>query len=267
MRSGPDLGGTTPPGQASDDGRTATAVFRVRFDEATPAGLARSSALLRYAADLAWVHSEQRGFGRTWYAERGLAWVVRGVELAVLARIGHGELLAGTTQAVGARKVIARRRSDFVGPDGAPVASLNVDWALTTVDGAPTRIPALFATVFTMPDLAFNPIRVRPAAPVGGLDAPVATLELAVRPQELDPMGHVNNAIYLDWAEEAIRAVGPAGAAAVEALPRRWRLEYLGAAASGQSVRVRAWPDEAGWACRIDEPTSDSLLVGAHLAG
>ncbi len=41
--------------------RGVTIPYRVRFDECGPDGLARSSALLRYAQDVAWVHSEQHG--------------------------------------------------------------------------------------------------------------------------------------------------------------------------------------------------------------
>ena len=51
-----------PPGgsrgdDADEPGRRATLRFRVRFDDAGPDGEIRTSALLRYAADLAWFHS------------------------------------------------------------------------------------------------------------------------------------------------------------------------------------------------------------------
>ena len=37
---------------------------------------------MRYAQDLAWQHSTDLGFGREWYAEHGLTWLVRAAELA-----------------------------------------------------------------------------------------------------------------------------------------------------------------------------------------
>jgi acyl-CoA thioesterase FadM len=249
-------------GPEDDSGRRASLAFRVRFDEATPTGLVRTSALLRYAADLAWVHSAQRGFGRSWYAERGLAWVVRGVELDVLQPVGHGDELFGTTEAVAARKVIARRRTVLATGAGQVAAHLMVDWALTTTAGVPTRIPAIFATVFTMPETTFAPIRVRAAPPD---DGSTSTVELIVRPHELDPMGHVNNAVYLDWAEEAIRATGADGIAAVDSVPRRWRLEYLGAAAPGSRARAVVWSDGDGWSCRISDPATGLAYLGARL--
>jgi acyl-ACP thioesterase len=245
-----------------DPGRRASLAFRVRFDEATPNGLVRTSALLRYAADLAWVHSGQRGFGRSWYAERGLAWVVRGVELDVLLPVGHGDELVGMTEAVAARKVIARRRTVLATGAGQVAARLMVDWALTTRDGVPTRIPAVFATVFTMPETTFAPIRVRVTPPD---DGSTSIVELVVRPHELDPMGHVNNAVYVDWVEEAIRATGADGVAAVDSIPRRWRLEYLGAAAPASRARAVVWPDGDGWSCRISDPTTGLAFLGARL--
>ena len=255
-----DQGRLSPQGEAE---RSASLPFRVRFDEATPTGSLRTSVLLRYAADLAAFHSDVRGFGRAWYQERGLAWLVRGVELDVVARVGYGKELIGTTEAVAARKVIARRRTEFRATSGELAAILTVDWALTSADGAPTRIPPIFATVFTMPEQTFAPIRVRSLPPEG---ASTHALELDVRPQELDPMGHVNNAVYADWADQAIRAAGSAaGLAALDAVPRRWRLEYLGAAGPEARVRAIAWPSGDGWSCRIVDARGGEPYLGASL--
>ena len=52
-------------------------------------------------------------------------------------------------------------------------------------------------------------------------------IETRVRPQDVDPMGHVNNAAYIDYVEEALLASGDAAVAAMRALPRRVRIEYV----------------------------------------
>ena len=82
-----------------------SARYRVRFDEGGPDGLVRTAVLLRYTQDLAGLHSSAKGFGRDWYAERGIAWLVRAAEVAVLGRIAVGSELVGTTQVVGWRRV------------------------------------------------------------------------------------------------------------------------------------------------------------------
>ena len=232
--------------------------FRVRFDEAGPDGLLRTSAVLRYAQDLAWFHSSARGYTRSWYAERGLTWLARAAEVAVLGPIRVGDELTGTTRVVGWRRVWARRRTDFVDADGALVAWTHVDWVLLDRRGSPTRIPAEFDATFGAPAAGFPLGRVAvPDAPEG-----VTVRSVAVRPQELDPMDHVNNAVYADWLEEAVIAEG--GEAETRALPRRLRLEYARAAERGSTVTTAAWQDAAGtWWCRVSGLADEDLLRGS----
>ena len=92
------------------DLRRLSAPFRVRFDESGPSGTIRSSVLLRYAGQLAWIHSEGLGFDRAWYRQHGLAWLVRAVDLEILRPIADGDELLGSTEVVGIRRVLARRR-------------------------------------------------------------------------------------------------------------------------------------------------------------
>lgn len=247
----------------TDADRTASLDFRVRFDEATPTGGIRTSTLLRYASDLASVHSERRGFDRAWYREHGLAWLVRGVDLRLLRPVTHGDVLVGTTEAIAARKVVARRRTEFHDASGELAAVILVDWAMTSAAGAPTRIPSVFASAFAMPEATFTPVRVRAATPA---DGPVDRFELQVRPQELDPMDHVNNAVYLDWAEEAMRAAEGSGdgPSALDAVPRGWELEYVRPAAPGDRAVATTWADGAARCCRIESADTGELFLGAR---
>ena len=260
--------------------------FRVRFDEATPTGGIRTSTLLQYASDLAAVHSERRGFDRAWYREHGLAWLVRGVDPQVLRPIAHGDALIGTTRALAARKVLARRRTEFRDASGELAALILVDWAMTSASGAPTRIPPAFDAAFEMPESTFTPVRVRATVPAG---AAVHRLALQVRPQELDPMDHVNNDVYLDWAEEAMRAgegsddaaatldadhgagalddgaaPDPDRSSALDTVPRSWELEYVRAAAPGDRAVATSWSDGAARHCRIEAAETGELFLGAR---
>lgn len=240
-----------------------SATYRVRFDESTPAGLARTSALLRYAQDVAWAHSEALGFDRAWYAERGLAWLVRAAELEVLAPIPLGSSLEVTTSVVGHRKVWARRRGEFRlgGPAGDLVAWVHTDWLLIDARGRITRVPAIFGTTFPAP-LSDDTLG-RVPLPTTPSDA--ARSRFRVRPHELDPMDHVNNAVYVDWLEESVLAAGAAGAAdlggfaSIGRIPRRYRLEYAAAAPADVELETETWRDGAGWAHRITADGSDVL--------
>jgi acyl-ACP thioesterase len=232
-----------------------SAPYRVRFDEAGPDGCLRTSVVLRYAQDLAWFHSSDRGFDRAWYAERGLTWLARAAEAWIGGEVRVGDELVGTTRVVGWRRVWARRRTDFVDASGALVAWTHVDWVLLDARGAPTRVPPEFEPVFGAPDTPMALGRVA----VGERPPSTASVRFAVRPQELDPMDHANNAVYADWVEEQVIAAG--GSADARVLPRRIRLEYARAAEAGATVEATAWRETDGsWACRITDPDGTDLL-------
>lgn len=252
---------------AADADRTFEAPYRVRFDEAGPDGLLRTSGLLRYAQDVAWQHSVALGFGRDWYAERGLTWLVRAAELEVRAAIPMGATVLSRTAVVGQRRVWARRRGEFRLADGTPAGWVHTDWVMIDARGALTRIPEVFGERFRIPVADGQLGRVGlPATP-----SAAARRTFAVRPHELDPMGHVNNAVYLDWLEEAVLAAAPAeGRELLAGRPRRYRLEYASAADAGGVVGDASWPEQEGWAYRLSGPAGHDLLrawVGRTDAG
>ena len=245
----------SPPGPALPMRHAAE--YRVRFDEATPQGLLRGSALLGYVQDAAWRHSEAMGFPRPWYREKGVAWLVRAVEARILGPIADGETVTVTTRLTGYRKVMARRETGIVGPDGEPRAVVLIDWAMT--DGrAPVRIPSEFEHAPIDGPGPFAPIRVDlPPGPPGA-----TRLRFSPRLRELDPMNHANNGVYLDWLEEAIAAAGADGAAAIAVLPRTYRMEYLRPAEPGAALVSEAWRDDTGWAYRLADADDRDLLRG-----
>jgi len=226
--------------------------YRVRFDESTPSGLVRTSALLRYAQDVGWAHSEALGFDRAWYAERDLAWLVRAAELVVLEPVPLGATLDAVTSVVGHRRVWARRRTEIRLGD-ALAAWVHTDWLLIDGRGRITRVPEVFGTTFPAPMSEDRLGRVAlPATP-----ASVVPQRLRVRPHELDPMDHVNNAVYLDWLEESV--IAASDAASIAAIPRRYRLEYATAAAPDADLETMTWRDGEGWAHRTMAGGADVL--------
>lgn len=250
---------------ADQDAVAITVPYRVRFDECGPDGIARTSALLRYAQDVAWIHSERLGFDRRWYGDRGLAWVVRGAELEVLAPIPLGTPLAVTTRVIGFRKVWARRRTEVRTGRGELAAWGHTDWVMTEAARfAPARVPAELLDRFSGAPGTFTPVRVSLGSPSAGATDHVTQ----VRRHDLDPMGHVNNAAYLDYLEEALGAAGQEDA--LHALPRRIRIEYLLPAAPGARVRATVWPAPedrpGGWVWRLMDDEDHELARGLHLA-
>lgn len=216
--------------------------YRVRFDEAAADGLLRPSGLVRFAQDLAWRHSEAAGFGRDWYEAREKAWLVRRVSLRIHADVTYGEEIVGSTAIVGWRRVTARRRTHFRSTADEPVADIDTDWVLLTNEGRPTRIPEEITRHFA-PGVDIRPERVvLPDAPPGA-----ATAEVLIRAVDVDPMGHLNNAAYLDLADQAAaRPDGEHGAS--------YELEYLRPALEGSQLRLTTWRTQSDEvACRMTD--------------
>jgi acyl-ACP thioesterase len=224
------------------------ATYRIRFDEAGPDGRLRTSGFMRYAQDLAWQHSTGLGFGRAWYAERDLIWLVRAAELVVIDPPEMGSNVVARTLIAGIRRVFARRHGEFRTEDGRLTGWVDTDWVLIDGRGAPTRIPPVFAEHFGegAPIDSIGRVRLPDTPP----DA--ARVAHVVRPHEIDPYAHVNNAVYLAWMVEAILASSDPGAGpAIEGSPRRYRMEFALAAEVGDALESAAWPDADGWAYRL----------------
>jgi acyl-CoA thioesterase FadM len=232
--------------------------YRVRFDEAGADGVLRTSALLRYAQDVAWRHSEQLGFDRSWYQARGLGWVVRGCELEIREPIPIGHTLRVSTAVVGHRRIWARRLGECRLADGRVAATVTTDWVLLDARNRIVRIPADFGVAFTNPEVRSEILRVDTPS-----DQPIGSTELRVRPSDLDPLDHVNNAVYVDWLEEALDAAG--WHAATATLPRSYRLEYLASAARDDRVVVSLHGSAHAWLATIRRGDDADLVraVGA----
>jgi acyl-CoA thioesterase FadM len=237
------------------------AVYRVRFDEATPQGTLRNGALLGYVTDIAWLHSSALGFTREWYRERNLAWLVRAIEIEMLQAVRDGDEIRLTTRIGGYRKVMARRVSEILAADGTLVGTARVDWAMT--DGTTAvRVPVEFTSVPGVEQGPFTLVRVAiPEAPADG-----AALDLVPRLRELDPMNHVNSGAYADWFDEAVTAAG--GGRLALATPRRLRIEYVRSATPAAALRSQAWLHDGGYAWRlVDAGTGDEMAKGFLLGG
>jgi acyl-ACP thioesterase len=234
-------------GPALEDGLPYRIVrpYRVRFEESTPKETLRSAVHLAWAADVAWQHSTLLGFGREWYSDRNLFWLVRAVRLDVIRPIATYAGVMVSTRVVGFRRVAARRESEVFDTSGELLARLRIDWVMTNARGVPTRVPPDFQRLVAEQGATFEMLKV--CLP----DAPSAAAErrFHVRRRDLDPLDHVNNSVYLDYFEEALEVAGEPGLR--DATPRRYDLEYLASAARRERLVDRVWPHEGGWAYRL----------------
>ncbi len=248
------------PAPTPEDVPRLAAEYRVRFDEAGPDGLMRGSTLLGIVQDIAWRHSEALGLTRGWYEERGLLWLVRSVEVRYLAPVAQGDTIRAETMIDGWRRVLARRLTRLTTPDGSPVATVATDWVMTSVEaGGPTRIADEIIARFAGAG-PFEPVRVDRGEPPADAAAIVAIVGL----RDLDPVGHMNNSVYLDLLDESVAA---AGRDLRGTFPRRAALEYVDAARAGETLTARAWRTADGWGHRLERAADGATLVRGMTAG
>ena len=74
-------------------------------------------------------------------------------------------------------------------------------------------------------------------------------MRLAVRSRDLDPLDHVNNAVYVDWLDEALESAGWPTPAGLDGATLR--LEYLASAERGNEVVVDLHGAPGWWSARI----------------
>lgn len=219
--------------------------FRVRFEESTAVETVRTAVYLAWLADVAWQHSTVLGFGRDWYSERGLFWLVRAIGLEVLAPVHTYDAVFVSTRVVGYRRIAARRESEVRNPAGELLARAEIDWVMVNERGVPTRVPEDFHRFVVDGSAGFEMLKV--ALPPAPPDA--AERAFHVHRRDLDPLDHVNNSVYLDYFEEALEAAG--GGEAMRAAPRRYLLDFASSAERDAALLSRTWPHEGGWAYRL----------------
>ena len=191
--------------------RRLSAPYRVRFDEAGPDGRLRTSVLLRYAQDLAWHHSRARAsIGRGTASAAWPGWCVR----------PRSRCSPRSASATSCRHDPGRRLAAGVGP--APDRLRRclrgaVAWIAHRLGAArraghrPGSPPS--SSRFRC---ARRPFELAPRVARAAADAAASRASRSAA--ELDPMDHVNNAVYADWLEEPVLAAG--GVADIRSIPR-----------------------------------------------
>ncbi|MGB8646617.1 MAG: thioesterase family protein [Anaerolineae bacterium] len=218
----------------------------VRLYDLDLRGEVSNGTLFRYFEEAAIQASAHAGFTMEWYNSRGQFWVIRTMRMERSAPACFGDELQIRTWV----SSLARVRSDrnYVlrrGRDGQVLARATANWVYLDVKTMyPARIAPEIAEMFGNPEPAALPPRPRPR----WLSAPPRELQSvsARRAQyyEADSARHTNNAMYVDWLEEAVRGTLLANGYALplDNPPSLWfhrhSIEYLNAARPGDPVEI-----------------------------
>ncbi|MGH2620390.1 MAG: acyl-[acyl-carrier-protein] thioesterase [Anaerolineales bacterium] len=230
---------------------THTETFRIRHDECDAYGVLNNAAYLRLAQETAWRHSIAAGFPPAYYESLQRAWLARETEIEYLQPVRYGETLQVKTFVSATRRALARRAYEFrVADSGELVARAHTDWVFFDLAAAaPATIPseiteALFRGTEPPEPLKRTPFPAAPPAPAGAV-----TWRRRVEWRDIDPLGHLNNAAYLSYTEEAAieagNQYGITSASSAEAglgwAVKRSRIEYRQPAVAGDELEVLTW--------------------------
>ncbi len=201
-------------------------------------GFSAYASLLEEAATLA---SAAAGYPPQWYGREHTAWVIRRTTIDCAAPLARGADLDVTTWVSDFRRVRSRREYEVrVAPSPVSALAAHTDWVyVDRASGRPRRIPDSMMRAFVPgghpPALPRAPLALPPAS------AGVASLTREVATEDVDALGHVNNARYFDYVEEVARS-----AVARALRPVRHDLEYLAEARTGDRLICRGWLVESG---------------------
>jgi acyl-CoA thioesterase FadM len=137
---------------------------------------------------------------------------------------------------------MARRHTRLFSAAGRVIADAAIDWVMTDQDGRPVRFPQEFESFVERVSATFTPNKIPAAAPSG------VAVDVSIRRADIDPLGHVNHAAWLEIIEEAIAQVAPMH---LEAPRRQIRMEYL-TVTSDRTARVHILSGADGDQLRVD---------------
>ncbi len=249
--------------------------FRVRSYEVGAAGEVHPATYLNYLEEMAIQASEALGFDYDWYLSHRWMWLVRKLTLREYAPAGINDELQLTTWISESRRVQANREYALRrASDDKLLLRGRHNWVFVNMETMlPERFPPEFVGKFAatgeVETLDLDPLDPRPLA------APIPHLETRrVRYQELDQNAHVNNAVYINWAEGAIegalRSAGwPPDRLREEGVTMRRigrEIEYFRSAVDDEPIQISTQISAIGgervaWATEIFQADTHDLIA------
>jgi acyl-CoA thioester hydrolase len=225
--------------------------------------------------------SADAGYDHQWYFDQRRAWVVRELTLRYLHPLVHGDRVRARTWVSDFRRIYSHREYDLRrAADDLPVFRGRAKWVYVNLDTMrPERIPAAFESAFD-PTPEPDPLDITLADAVTLTDSPSLTSTRRVQHYEVDPAGHVNNAVYVNWFEQAyhdaLTAAGwPVDRLRADGLTPVWighRIGYLRPTMAGMALTMTSQPvaqnaDQWVWQHTIQAADTGDVIAEDYMVG
>jgi acyl-CoA thioester hydrolase len=228
-----------------------TATFRVRHYECDAYGHLNNANYARYMQEAAFDASAAVGYGKDRYESMGFLWLAHETDIEFLMPVRYGDTVEVRTWVGDFRRVRSRRYYEFR-LAGQPdlVASASTDWVyIEAATERPAIVPPDMIAAFAPGGLTEEqPARPRfPAPPAPPPD--VYSTRRRVEWRDIDTAKHVNNAVYLNYIEDAALQVSAhygwpqtrCDAAGFAVMAREHHIEYKHPAMLDDDLQLTTW--------------------------
>lgn len=222
-----------------------TCTFRVRWGELDASGTVSPANYLRYLMETAWDWGDAVGLGVNDSQTLNLFWVIRETELRFLRPLHHHDVFDFTIWLVNWQRVRGTRCFELKLKENGEVIAQGTQQVvcMDSKTGRPVSLPDDVIDRFRLENPRVFPFERFPKI------APVESsfvMSRQVESMDLDLYGHVNNSVFMNYAEEAaaqdFSAQGWAPTKLSEGnlriATRRVQIQYLALASWGETLTV-----------------------------
>lgn len=211
-------------------------------------GQVSSAVMLRYFEQSAVGAAADAGYGKEFHRRYNSGWVIRRMTLLMHSPMRGGDELELVTWISHFARVRGGREYRVHNAEsGKLVATGLAEWVYVNRDTlAPMAIPRELAIDFSTPGAPIYTYSIPPVRELEEQEGREFQVERVAQWHEADSLGHVNNAIYADWLDDALRAasdrLGPStGELRARGLQLRgeaYSLDYKRAAVPGDQLVI-----------------------------
>ena len=228
-----------------------TRTFRVRWGELDPSGTVSPSNYLRYLIETAWDWGDAVGLGVNDSQTLGMFWLIRETEIHFLRPLHHNDTFDFTIWLANWQRVRGTRCFELKLKENGEVIAQGTQQivCMDAKTGRPVSLPEDVIDRFRLENPRVLPFERFPK--IMAVENP-HMMQRQVEAIDLDVYEHVNNAIYIDYAEEAaaqdLSSKGWSPVKLAEAnltiATRRVHIQYSSLAMWGETLNISTHPLE-----------------------
>ena len=222
-----------------------TRSFRVRWGELDPSGVVSPANYLRYLIETAWDWGVAMGWDSKYSENPNVFWVIRETDIHFMRPLRHNDEFDFTIWMVHWQRVRGTRCFEVKRKDNGEVIAQGTQQVvfMDAITGRPKTLPDEAVERFQLENPREFPFERFPK--IASVEGPFV-MQRQVEWMDLDVYEHVNNVIYVNYAEEvaaqemSVRGWSPLklAEAGLSVVTKRVHIQYLSIASWGETLNI-----------------------------